>query len=358
MSSVTTTYKVSGMSCGHCETAVSGEISEIDGVTAVKAVASSGEVTVTSGVRPRRRGRTGRRRRSGLRADGPRVTAPPAGSRTMTSTAARETPTPSAPGTVPVPQGPTARDEDRRRVELSIGGMTCASCAARIEKKLNRMDGVSAGVNYATHKANVSYADDVSVADLIATVERTGYTAEQLPPPRSAPDPADPPAVAEHKAAGAVPRRQRTDRAVAAVPRHARTVRAGGVAGDGAVAPVRELAMALAHAGLARGRLGRSALPPRHLDEPAARRRHHGHPDHGRHARGLRLVAVGALLRRCRHARHAARLRLHPRHERGAASGSSALYLEVAAGVTTFLLLGRYLEARAKRKAGHRDARA
>lgn len=49
MSSVTTTYKVSGMSCGHCEGAVSSEISEIEGVTSVKAVASSGEVTVTSG---------------------------------------------------------------------------------------------------------------------------------------------------------------------------------------------------------------------------------------------------------------------------------------------------------------------
>jgi copper chaperone CopZ len=49
MSTVTTTYKVSGMSCGHCEGAVSGEISEIEGVTSVKAVASSGEVTVTSG---------------------------------------------------------------------------------------------------------------------------------------------------------------------------------------------------------------------------------------------------------------------------------------------------------------------
>jgi copper chaperone CopZ len=46
--SVTTVYKVSGMSCGHCEGAVSGEISEIAGVSSVKAVASSGEVTVTS----------------------------------------------------------------------------------------------------------------------------------------------------------------------------------------------------------------------------------------------------------------------------------------------------------------------
>lgn len=42
-------------------------------------------------------------------------------------------------------------------VELSIGGMTCASCAARIEKKLNRMDGVSASVNYATEKAKVAF---------------------------------------------------------------------------------------------------------------------------------------------------------------------------------------------------------
>ncbi|MFJ7326126.1 heavy metal translocating P-type ATPase [Streptomyces cyaneofuscatus] len=69
-------------------------------------------------------------------------------------------------------------------VELAIGGMTCASCAARIEKKLNRMDGVEATVNYATEKAKVTYrGEDVSVQDLIATVEATGYTAEEPPPP-------------------------------------------------------------------------------------------------------------------------------------------------------------------------------
>ncbi|MFF3334768.1 heavy-metal-associated domain-containing protein [Streptomyces sp. NPDC002888] len=45
---VTTVYKVSGMSCGHCEGAVSGEVSEIAGVSSVKAVAASGEVTVVS----------------------------------------------------------------------------------------------------------------------------------------------------------------------------------------------------------------------------------------------------------------------------------------------------------------------
>jgi len=69
-------------------------------------------------------------------------------------------------------------------VELAIGGMTCASCAARIEKKLNRMDGVSATVNYATEKAKVSYGGDVSVGDLIGTVEATGYTAREPAPVR------------------------------------------------------------------------------------------------------------------------------------------------------------------------------
>ncbi|MGH3819163.1 MAG: cation transporter, partial [Pseudonocardiaceae bacterium] len=56
--------------------------------------------------------------------------------------------------------------------------MTCASCAARIEKKLNRLDGVSATVNYATEKARVSYTDGVTPEDLVATVARSGYTAE------------------------------------------------------------------------------------------------------------------------------------------------------------------------------------
>ncbi|SBT51308.1 heavy metal translocating P-type ATPase [Micromonospora auratinigra] len=71
-------------------------------------------------------------------------------------------------------------------IELAIGGMTCASCAARIEKKLNRMDGVEATVNYATEKASVRYADEVTPADLIATVEKTGYTAVVPPPPAQA----------------------------------------------------------------------------------------------------------------------------------------------------------------------------
>ncbi|MFE1463769.1 heavy metal translocating P-type ATPase [Streptomyces nigra] len=68
-------------------------------------------------------------------------------------------------------------------VELVIGGMTCASCAARVEKKLNRMEGVTATVNYATEKARVSFAAGVSVQDLISTVEATGYTAREPEPP-------------------------------------------------------------------------------------------------------------------------------------------------------------------------------
>ncbi len=68
-------------------------------------------------------------------------------------------------------------------VQLSIGGMTCASCAARVEKKLNRMEGVSATVNYATEKARVTFPDTVTRDDLVATVKATGYTAELPPPP-------------------------------------------------------------------------------------------------------------------------------------------------------------------------------
>jgi Cu+-exporting ATPase len=64
-----------------------------------------------------------------------------------------------------------------QRVELSIGKMTCASCAARIERKLNKLDGVVAAVNYATEKAQVDYPASVSTTDLIRVVEDIGYTA-------------------------------------------------------------------------------------------------------------------------------------------------------------------------------------
>lgn len=71
-------------------------------------------------------------------------------------------------------------------VELEIGGMTCASCAMRIEKKLNRLDGVTATVNYATEKASVTVPAGVDTALLIAEVEKTGYTAVVPAPPAPA----------------------------------------------------------------------------------------------------------------------------------------------------------------------------
>ena len=62
-------------------------------------------------------------------------------------------------------------------IELEIGGMTCASCANRIERKLNKLDGVSAAVNYATEKARVSAPAEYDVQDLITVVEQSGYSA-------------------------------------------------------------------------------------------------------------------------------------------------------------------------------------
>ncbi len=70
-------------------------------------------------------------------------------------------------------------------IELEIGGMTCASCANRIEKKLNKLDGVSATVNYATEKARVTVPAGYDPAVLVAEVEKTGYTAA-LPRPKNA----------------------------------------------------------------------------------------------------------------------------------------------------------------------------
>ena len=77
---------------------------------------------------------------------------------------------------------PTTREpgEQLRTVSLSIGGMTCASCVARVEKKLNKLDGVSASVNLATESARVTAPSTVSVDDLLATVARAGYSGALL----------------------------------------------------------------------------------------------------------------------------------------------------------------------------------
>ena len=78
--------------------------------------------------------------------------------------------------TVPAPNGSD--------VELAIGGMTCASCANRIERKLNKLDGVVATVNYATEKAKVFVPEGYDSKLLVEEIEKTGYTAE-LPQPKT-----------------------------------------------------------------------------------------------------------------------------------------------------------------------------
>ncbi|WP_181779207.1 heavy metal translocating P-type ATPase [Pseudonocardia pini] len=81
---------------------------------------------------------------------------------------------------------PDADADALTEVELAISGMTCASCANRIERKLNKIDGVSATVNYATEKAKVHAPDGVSADTLLATVEAAGYHARLPEPPTSA----------------------------------------------------------------------------------------------------------------------------------------------------------------------------
>ena len=91
-----------------------------------------------------------------------------------------------------MPTSVSAHADARDSIVLDVSGMTCASCAARIEKKLGKVDGVSASVNYATNKALVLAPAGMDVADLIKTVEAAGYGASvpepDAPPP---PDPAD-----------------------------------------------------------------------------------------------------------------------------------------------------------------------
>ncbi|HET7279718.1 MAG TPA: heavy metal translocating P-type ATPase [Dermatophilaceae bacterium] len=75
----------------------------------------------------------------------------------------------------------TTRAHEAHEVDLAITGMTCASCSARIEKKLNRLEGVQATVNLATEKASVSYADPLTTEDILAAVRQTGYGASVIP---------------------------------------------------------------------------------------------------------------------------------------------------------------------------------
>ncbi|GAA2646153.1 heavy metal translocating P-type ATPase [Streptomyces lunalinharesii] len=231
-------------------------------------------------------------------------------------------------------------------VELAIGGMTCASCAARIEKKLNRMDGVEATVNYATEQAKVTFRDDVSVRDLIATVEATGYTAREPAPlvPAGEAGTADRTGDAAGGTAEADPLRPLRQRLVTAVV---------------LAVPVIVLAMAPALQFTYWQWLSLTLTAP--VVTYAAWPFHRAAWTNARHGAATMdtLISVGT---------SAAFLwslwalffgtagmpgMTHPFELTLARTdGSGNIYLEAAAGVTAFVLAGRYFEARAKRQAG------
>ncbi|MFE2075607.1 heavy metal translocating P-type ATPase [Streptomyces misionensis] len=245
----------------------------------------------------------------------------------MTSTTAQ---TPMAPGdTAPASE-----------VELLIGGMTCASCAARVEKKLNRMEGVSATVNFATEKAKVSYGAGVEVADLIATVVKTGYTAEEPAPPR-----AEPEATAEETAPG-------PDSELGAL-RHRLLVSAL------LAAPVVLLAMIPALQFDNWQWLSLTLAAPVVVWGGAPF--HRAAWTNARHGAATMdtLVSVGTLAAFgwslwALFFGHAGMTGMHDEFRLTVSrmDGSSTIYLEVASGVVALILLGRYLEARSKRRAG------
>ena len=232
-----------------------------------------------------------------------------------------------------------------RVIELEIGGMTCASCAMRIEKKLNKLDGVTATVNYATEKARVSAPAGVGETELIAAVEAAGYRA--VPPAPRAPAPGD--------AGGAESGATGETRADVEL----RSLRTRLFASVVLAVPVILISMipALqftywqwATLALAAPVVTWAAWP---FHRAALVNLRHGAATMDT----LISLGVSAAFAWSLYALflgtagepgmvHAFELTVAP------SDGASNLYLEVAAGVTMFVLLGRYLEKRSKRAAG------
>jgi len=240
-------------------------------------------------------------------------------------------------------------------IELQIGGMTCASCAARIERRLNRMPGVLASVTYTTEKASVLLPDGVTAADAVATVEATGYSA-RLRHPEPPPFPDDGPEAAgdgspEGRVEGSAPDAAGADELAAL--RNRLTISAL------LTVPVVVLAM----------------IPPLQfthwqwlsltLAAPVvvwgALPFHRAALVNARHAAATMdtLISVGVLaafgwslyalfLGGAGDPGMRMVFRLIPRR----AAGGHEIYLEVAAAVTVFILAGRYAEARAKGRSG------
>ncbi|GAF44510.1 heavy metal translocating P-type ATPase [Rhodococcus wratislaviensis] len=218
------------------------------------------------------------------------------------------------------------------QIELAIGGMTCASCANRIERKLNKLDGVTATVNYATEKARVHYdAADVLPEDLVATVEQAGYTARlpEVKPP--APEEEDP---------AAELRQRLLVSAVLTVPVIAM-----------AMIPALQftnwqwLSLTLAAPVVVWG-----AWP---FHKAAWTNLRHGTATMDTLVSMGTLAAFGWSLYALFWGTAGMPGMTHPFELTIArVDGTGNIYLEAAAGVTTFILAGRYFEARAKRRAG------
>lgn len=221
-------------------------------------------------------------------------------------------------------------------VELQIGGMTCASCAARIERKLNKLDGVTATVNYATEKAHVDVAGEVTPEQLIEAVETAGYTA-QLPEAETTAEATD-----EDDPTGAL-QALRTRLIVSAV----------------LTVPVIAMAMVPAlqftnwqwlSLTLAAPVVVWGALP---FHRAAWLNLRHGTATMDTLISMGTIAAFGWSVYALFWGTAGVAGMTHPFSLAiSRTDGSGNIYLEVAAGVTTFILAGRYFEARSKRRAG------
>jgi Cu+-exporting ATPase len=224
-------------------------------------------------------------------------------------------------------------------VELSIGGMTCASCAARIEKKLNKLDGVTATVNYATEKAAVRFPAVLAPDDLIAVVERAGYTAALPAPPAEPAAGGTEPAPGEDEAAAL--RQRLLICLLLAVPV---VVLAMVPAWQFANWQWLSLVLAAPVAVWGAWPFHRAAL---------VNARHGAATMDTLISVGVTASLAWSLYALFFGTAGRAGMRMGFTLLAGqAGAGASAIYLDAAAGVTAAILLGRYIEARAKRRSG------
>ncbi|HEY0226085.1 MAG TPA: heavy metal translocating P-type ATPase, partial [Mycobacterium sp.] len=233
-------------------------------------------------------------------------------------------------------RGPASAEA--RRIELSIGGMTCGSCAVLIERRLNKLSGVAAAVNFATETAMVSYPNEIALSDITKAITDIGYTA--TPPPSPLEDPNSTPDTDDYD-------------------EHSRSLRQRVMVSVILAAPVIAMAMIPPLQFLNWQWLSLTLAAP--VVVWGAWPFHTATVANARHGTAtmdtLVSVGVGAAFLWSVYALFFGTAgRPGMRHvfsftaDRAAATDN--IYLEVAAGVTAAILLGRFFEARAKRRAG------